>query len=595
MSSALGFFLRFAADGGMMAALKRLKPVENGGPMPSQRLSLTFARACIGLLLLIPVATQAQKTTPEKPTGTITGRVTVGERGVPEIMITIQSVERPGQQPLARTRTDTDGYYRIDQLPAGQFQVSVIAPPLVMAEQAGSSSAFFGAGKSVLLAAGETANDVDIKLVRGAVITGRVTDADGKPVVEKRVNLQLIDQSGNPSRQFGVSQWNYQMGTTDDRGIYRIYGLAPGRYRVSVGSDGDIFYQRSHSYYKLTYYGDTGDAAKATVVELQEGSEAANIDIRLGRAANTFVATGRVIDAETGQPIQGVRLGYGSSRPNQPFFPGMLGQRTNSRGEFRIEGLEPGRYGVAISSNFESLNFFSDPLVFEIADTDVTNLELKATQGLTLSGVVAFEGPSAKELQRQMSVLRIGASVSSPTNPQSGNSASSLIAADGTFKIMGLRPGKVRWFLGAWNTPNAALRGVTLLRVERGGADVMQTLELQPGESIADLRLVATLGTGTIRGTVTFVGGELPRNSRLFISTTREGANAPGGTLVDARGRYGISNLISGTYQVTLNVQVMGPASGRPFKPQTRTVTVSDNVETQVDFVVDLTPKEGAP
>jgi hypothetical protein len=106
---------------------------------------------------------------------------------------------------------------------------------------------------------------------------------------------------------------------------------------------------------------------------------------------------------------------------------------------------------------------------------------------------------------------------------------------------------------------------------------------------------VATLGAGTIRGTVRFIGGEPPPNIRLFVNTRREGAPQGGGGPVDARGRFLISSLTSGTYEVTLHMTHIGPSGGRPIKPQTQTVSVADGVETQVDFIVDLTPKEGGP
>ncbi len=164
-------------------------------------------------------------------------------------------------------------------------------------------------GKTLVLAPGEEADDVDIKLVQGGVITGRVTDADGKPVIEERINLQMVDQAGNVNNQANIPMWNYQMSQTDDRGIYRIYGLSAGRYRVSVGStEGGFMAARNRTYYAVTFYGNTSDAAKASVVELQDGTEATNIDIRVGRAANTFVASGRIVDAENGQPIPNLRL-----------------------------------------------------------------------------------------------------------------------------------------------------------------------------------------------------------------------------------------------------------------------------------------------
>ena len=564
--------------------------------MPLRRLSLSFAHALAGLLLLVPFSAHAQTAAAAaKPTATISGKITVNEKGVADILVAALVLDRPVQQPAARAKSDANGRYRLAGLPAGQYQITAIAPGLAVAEQSGYSGSFYGSGKAVVLTAGEEADDVDIKLVHGSVITGRVTDTDGKPVIEERVNLQMIDQAGNPSTQPNVTMWNYQMSQTDDRGIYRIYGLSAGRYRVSVGSsEGGIMMSRNRTYYSVTFYGNTSDAAKAAVVELQEGSEANNIDIRVGRATSTFVASGRIVDAETGQPIPGIRLMYGPARLNQPFHGGFLGLPSSSRGEFRLEGLEPGRYGISVSASFESSAHYSDPLFFEIADSDVTNLELKATRGLTLSGVVVFEGSRAKELQQQIGVLRVGASVSSPTNPQTQSSSSASIAADGSFQLAGVRPGKVRLYIATMSS--SALRGITILRADRGGVDVTQNLEVQPGESITDLRVVAMLGAGTIRGTVRFIGGEPPPSIRLFVILKREAAyQSGGGGPVDARGRFHMTSLTSGTYEVILHVNYNGPVVGTPLKPQTQTVTVSDDGETQVDFIVDLTPKVGGP
>ena len=558
--------------------------------MPLQRLSLSFAYAFAALLLLVPLSAHAQ-TAPAapKPTGTISGKVTVNEKAVADILVAAQPLDNPLRQAAARAKTDASGRYRLTGLPAGQYQVTAIAPALASAEQTPNS--FFRSSKAVVLASGEEADDVDIKLVQGGVITGRVTDADGKPVIEERINLQMVDQAGNVNNQANIPVWNYQMSQTDDRGIYRIYGLSAGRYRVSVGSTEGGSITGKRTYYAATFYGNTSDAAKASVVELQDGTEATNIDIRVGRAANTFVASGRIVDAENGQPIPGIRISYGPARANQPFYGYMVGLPTGARGEFRLNGLEPGRYGVSLSTSFESATHYADPIFFEIVDTDVTNLEVKATRGQTLRGVVVFEGSRAKEMQQNIGILRVGANVNSPTNQASSSFAP--IAADGSFQLSGLRPGKARLYVSAMTS--SALRGITILRAERSGVDVTQNLEVHAGESITDLRIVASLDDGSIRGTVRIVGGELPPNVRLFISTRREGTPLGGGGMVDARGRFLIGNLASGTYEVILNMNSIGPPGGRQFKPQIQTVTVSDGVETQVDFIVDLTPKEGGP
>ena len=412
-------------------------------------------------------------------------------------------------------------------------------------------------------------------------------------MIEQRVDLQLLDASGNQTRQVN-SLLSYQISMTDDRGMYRIYGLSAGRYRVSVGTNEGTSGPGNRMFYPLTYYGGANDAAKASIVELQEGSEATNIDIRVGHAGNTFVATGRLVDADNGQPIPGVRIMYGPARQNEQFYGGFIGSATGPRGEFRIEGLAPGRYGISLSAAFDSTPFYSDPMFFEITDGDVTNLELKAARGLTLSGVVICQGSRAPELQRQISSMRLIANISSTTTGgRSTNSSASSISSDGSFQIGGVRPGRVNLFIGTFGA--AALRNITILRIERGGVDVTQGFDVQPGESMSDLRVVATLGTGTIRGTVRVIGGELPANARLGVSARREGGRPPyGGGMVDARGRFAMTNLIAGTYEVTLIVSF--PSGGpRPTPQQKQMVNVTDDGEVQVDFIIDLSAKAGGP
>jgi len=562
--------------------------------MPNRRLSpfLTALAALMSVFSAVIASAQSSDNR-TKPTGSISGTVSINDKGASDILVVAQFADRPSfQQGPMRTKTDANGRYRLTGLAAGQYQISAVAPALTLAESSSSTNSYFGMGKSVVLTAAEDVDDIDIKLVKGGVITGRVTDVDDKPVVEQRVNLQLLDSSGNPTRQFETFM-SYQMSVTDDRGIYRIYGLPAGRYRVSVGSgENGVVTSNTHAVYPLTFYGATNDPLRATIVELQEGGEAPNIDIHVGRAGNSYVASGHLIDAETGQPIPGVRIMYGPVRAGEQFYGGFIGMPTGPRGEFRLEGLERGRYGVSISTTFEASSYFTEPVFFNISDSDVTNLELKAARGQTLSGVVVFEGSRAKELQQQFSFLRVMANISSTSNGRSGPSASGSLSGNGTFQIGGVQPGRVNLYVAAFS--NSALWGVTVLRVERGGVDVTKGFDLSPGESISDLRVTAALGAGTIRGTVRIIGGELPANARLTVTTRREGGTSAGNGLVDARGRFAIANLISGTYEVVVYLSLNRPGP-QPLPPQRQTVNVSDDGETQVDFVLDLTAKEGGP
>lgn len=558
----------------------------------SQRLSQTFRLSVAAIIVLLPVSIGAQTSDPKAaPVGSISGRVTINDKAGSDITVLTFFPDKPFQQSSARTKTDSNGGYRLTGLAAGQYQVIAIAPAMAPAEQSSSPYGYYGTGKTVLVAAGEDVTDIDIKLVRGGVITGRVTDADGKPVVEERINLQMLDQSGKLTRTPDSVSTNYQMGQTDDRGVYRYYGLPAGRYRLSVGSEPYGFSRTgSHTYYKLTFYPDANDAARASIVELQEGGEATNIDIHVGHSAQTYTAMGRVLNAENGEPLAGVRLMYGPAPPNQPFYGGFVGIPTGPRGEFRLEGLEPGRYGVSVSGSIDVSSVYSDPLFFDISDSDVNNLELKANTGLTVSGVVVFEGTRAAELQKLIGSIRLSANVSSPKNPESRTTSSGSIASDGSFQIRGVRPGKVTLFLGMMMNPG--FRGMST-RVERGGVDVTQGLELV--EPVSNLRIVVTLGSGTIRGVVRFAGGEVPADLHLAVYAKREGSNSGNGALVDARGRFVINNLAAGTYEVTLNIASGDSGAALRFKPQKQTVVVSDDGEAQVDFLVDLTAQSSGP
>ena len=74
-----------------------------------------------------------------------------------------------------------------------------------------------------------------------------------------------------------------------NRGIYRIFGLRPGRYKVSVGQE-SVYRGVGSGRHSLstTFHPDTNEAAKAGVIEISEGSEATSMDITVGRAREGF-------------------------------------------------------------------------------------------------------------------------------------------------------------------------------------------------------------------------------------------------------------------------------------------------------------------
>ena len=66
---------------------------------------------------------------------------------------------------------------------------------------------------------------------RQAVITGTVVDEAGDPIVGARVQSFAREfMGGRPRYVAGTA------GVTDDRGVYRLAGLAPGEFKIAVNS-----------------------------------------------------------------------------------------------------------------------------------------------------------------------------------------------------------------------------------------------------------------------------------------------------------------------------------------------------------------------
>lgn len=552
----------------------------------------TLTRSLLFIILLLGVTVYAShaQSTQKQGTGIITGRVMLGDKGAANIPVILYSSERtPESRAVAKATTDFEGRYRLTEVPQGRYSVIAVAPAMV-----GSNEGFFGdSGKAVTLAEGETVEKIDFSLVRGGVITGRITDADGAPVAEQRINLISTDKS---QRSRGYSVFNPYMYQTDDRGIYRLYGIAPGRYTISVGESperGEVgFSMGRRGFYTRTFYPGTTDESKATMIEVTEGSEATNIDITLGRKEQTFAATGRVVD-ESGQPVPNVRVGHGAVMRGQNRMGSFgYGTVTDEHGRFRLDGMMPGRYAVFVWNTGEN-NSYSDPVVFEVTEGDISGLEVKLHNGATISGVAVIEGTADRSVLAKLSQLSLSAGTPPSEKTLSAPSFSNArIAPDGSFRITGLRAGKVRVYLNTY----PPIPGFTLARVEREGVP-QREIEVAPGAQVTGLRVVFEYGTGSIRGLVRIENGVLPEGLRMNVYARRSGEMmefSNRGVGVDARGHFFIEGLPPGDYEVTLQSFIV---SGKP-RALTRlkqNVTVANGVESEVNFTFDpnANPKEG--
>jgi len=116
----------------------------------------------------------------------------------------------------------------------------------------------------------------------GCVITGMVTNSSGEPVIEALVQAVRVRNSDGAAEQASFSWRDFESSAlTDDRGIYRIWGIPPGSFLVSAGGKSFQNWGPPGPYDEdaPTYY-PSASMADAKVVQVVNGQEAAGIDIK---------------------------------------------------------------------------------------------------------------------------------------------------------------------------------------------------------------------------------------------------------------------------------------------------------------------------
>ncbi len=256
-----------------------------------------------GVLVALVAAPISGHGQPPPATGSVEGRITCNDGGFPARsarvdLIPLSALNQQqhgtrGRVPaIPTTATDFDGNYTVFSVPPGDYLVIPNLPgysvefalvlDLLHQLTPEQQKSFLASFPQVAVHAGGTAQR-DVVIRRGAAISGRVTFDSGGPLAQTFVQATLIsssyfsDTSGN--MKFEPIQMPYMRGQTDDRGVFRIAGLTPGKYRISVVIN---HHGASSVAGPLTVYANEAIAeAKARVVEVGEGDEIGDMDISI--------------------------------------------------------------------------------------------------------------------------------------------------------------------------------------------------------------------------------------------------------------------------------------------------------------------------
>jgi hypothetical protein len=539
------------------------------------------ARYSIALLLFViwgfgmfsPVSAQDERAG-KNPTGTVTGKVTIRSKGVRGIVVGLRRNDSASQrEPTLKATTDESGDYRIGSIAPGRYVIAPLAPGFVVTDYSFSSE-----GKTILIVEGETVEDIDFALVRGGVITGKVVDADGRPVIEERITLLPSDPVNKGAKTaFPNGPRNTQ---TDDRGIYRIFGVAAGHYKVVVNlspNGGQVTPIRRP--YQQTFYPDTTNVSKAAVVEVSEGGETSDIDIVVGRTLQAFSVSGKIVDGETGRPVLDRRWGLARIGDNRSPAFDPTHYPANNKGELVLENLLPGKYSVFVQPERDA-EFFSEPVPFEIIDKNIEGLVIKTSTGGSLSGKIVIES-SDKAIIAKLSQMRLNVYLESPATAFP-NWFSAALNPDGSFHLGGLQPGTAHINMVSASDPKL-VKDLLILQTERDGIVQPQGIELKAGEQITGITVLMTNGIGVLTGNVRYLNGSPPAGARVQVNIVRFGEIAPFTySEVDARGRFRIERLPSGSYWLDVYAFLPFPSKQPPSVRQQFNITAGSVTETTI-------------
>jgi protocatechuate 3,4-dioxygenase beta subunit len=413
--------------------------------------------------------------------GQIAGRITIQGKPAPGISLRlVRQAESPAEdadtEPIATTETDAQGRYRFSDIPTGRYWLAPVAP-----EYFNTKNDPEGLGLTATVTAEKGVAGANLDMTLGGVVSGRITDADGNPVAGESVDLVYSDPRG--TRAGDGPQLEDDDVKTDSGGVYRIVGIPPGRYLISIGEDiagltgnassrdmignypsGTGRVEGDH-YFEQTFYPGVTDPAHAKTIEVSAGKEVRDVNFAVGKRFKTYTAAGRVVDAETGKPITDCRLMLGHRIAEGGYSSTSVGDDnerldTDGNGEFRMTGLLPGKFFISPRFGGES-DLYASPLELEIKDEDVAGLDIKAHRGVTLSGSVTVDGGSGIEVAAKLAGLKLGVAFKQEGDGYGTKEAG--VNSDGSFKIRGVPPGPVRVHL-----PFDAMssRYFSLLRIE---------------------------------------------------------------------------------------------------------------------------------
>lgn len=516
--------------------------------------------------------------------GAVSGRVISSAQGEPiaGATVTLRGVD-DGPAQTYITRTTSNGRFSIANMVPGTYEPRPSKPGY---EQ--RTPDHFATAKDfppVTVEAGKAAAPIELRLIPDGVIAGRVLDGDGDPVRHALVEAQ----------QYGYVNGKKQLRTirgtqTDDRGEYRVFHLAPGKYWLRVQSNprrnqpqlrqvtGGVQSQNMPPPMGLAaaYYPGSPDAIHATELQLAPGAELDGIDVRL-TTERLYSIRGRATPPDGGNISVYAQSLTAPGRGN-----GFTMHMEN--GGYELSGLPPGKYAVIgqqfINQQRPGQQSPAMPRQYarqdvEVVDRDLDNIDLTFEKGAIIKGVVKGEGSALVK-----DVANVTLTTEDPEPMMFG--AGARVEADGTFTLDTV-PGVYHVRVGG---RQVYVKAVLM------GKDPLPERKIDTTRLSGDLTVVVSNEFGKLEGTVLDEAGKPVFNADVTLIPDQrqdDWQERFRSTLSKADGKFSFATVQPGDYRLYswLGVEQGAPQDAefrKPFEDRAVTVKVEANGKQTVEL-----------
>ena len=386
--------------------------------------------------------------------------------------------------------TDATGHFLIDEVNPGKYRFSADRNGFVRMEYQAKAPGKSGA--LLTLAKGQKLTDVVFRMTPHGVISGKVVDEDGDPLAGAGIMVMRYGyQNGKKTLSSEANT------SSDDRGEFRAYGIAPGKYFVCVSYDRSGAMQQMEirkdgpqNGYIPTFFPNVSSSAQASLVEVTAGNEASGIDFRL-TPVHTARVTGKITNPGPGlRAVASVSLMPRDSGVAWAFMKHVI---SDDKGNFQFRNVAPGSYTLTAQSR---MNAGSESQIAETAivvgESNVDGIQLTFGATPDISGSIAVEkGLDLKN--RGMSVVLSPEDAVVVMSVRPGQ-----VGDDGAFKLKSVTPD--RYSVNVFPMPD----GCYVKSLRYGDTEYPNgVIDLSKGANGGELTITIAPNGGQIDGTVT--------------------------------------------------------------------------------------------